>query len=539
MKKTIQFIGKVLDNLLSGQIDVSTWFLGFSGIMAVRELIKSFLATPSLSLLEVVTDYVHELMFFGITFLLVWFFLSFILNINILKLSKAFFWASWIVIFPPLIDMLKTGGSIYWSFYLLGSPTELWREFTSFFSNFPPGIVYFGTKIMITVVIVLTGIIAYYNAKKALTALVAMLGTYIIFFFMAAFPAFFAFGYFYLTKGVGYVNAIDQIQLFGGTPSIFGISFAGAKYSLAYNLNLIFYPLLFGLLLLFFLAYDKQKIKSILKNLRYPQLIYHFGLLFMGMGLGFLAYPSNFNLNLFSFTAVIVLLISIFLAWEASVIVNDIFDFAVDKVSNAWRPLPQGIYGEKAYKQLGYAFFGLSLLGGLVVGFKFMAILFVYQFLAWAYSANPYRLKRIPILATLLSAAASLLILFIGFALLSGDYNLTGLSWKIVLLLLIALTISLPIKDFKDIEGDRKYGIWTIPVLFGEEKGRLIVATSIFISFMLSVFMLNEFKLFWWAILFGGLSFWFIVLKKTHQLFWWVLIIVSVYGLVLVKTLFL
>jgi hypothetical protein len=431
MKKAIHFVGKILDNLLAGQVDVSTWFLGFSGIMAVRELIKSFLATPNLSLLEVTTDYVHELLFFGITFLLVWLFLSFMLNVNVSRLSGAFFWASWIVIFPPLIDMLKTGGSIYWSFYLLGSPTELWLEFASFFSNFPPGIVYFGTKIMITTVIILTGLIAYYHAKRIITAVVAMLGTYIIFFFMAAFPAFFAFGYFYLAKGVGVVSAIDQIQLFGGTPGIFGISFAGAKYSLAFNLNLIFFPILIGLLFIFFLAYNKQKFMSVLKNLRYPQLVFHFGMFFVGMGLGFLAYPSNLNLNLFSLAAVLTLLISIFLAWEGSVIANDVFDFAVDKVSNAWRPLPQGIYSEKAYKQLGFAFFGLSLLGGLVVGLKFMAVLFVYQFLAWAYSADPYRLKRIPVLATLLSAAALILILFMGFTLLSGDYNLTGLSWKI------------------------------------------------------------------------------------------------------------
>jgi 4-hydroxybenzoate polyprenyltransferase len=219
-------------------------------------------------------------------------------------------------------------------------------------------------------------------------------------------------------------------------------------------------------------------------------------------------------------------------------VLNDLVDLEVDKISNNRRPLLAGIYKHKEYAQLGYAFFGLSLLGGLVVGFKFFSIMLVYQFLAWAYSAKPYRLKRFPLIATLLSAAVLILVLFAGFTLFSGDNNIQGLSWRVILLFLIALTLSLPIKDFKDIEGDKKEGIWTIPVIFGEENGRLIVATGIFISFMASVFLLNEFRLFWWAIILGALSFWIVLTKKPRQLFWWVLGTVSVYGLILVKILF-
>lgn len=539
MKKIITLIAKNLDALFVGEVDVLTWFFGFAGIMAVRELIKSLLATAGFSMIEVVTDYVHEALFFAITFLLVWFFLSFILKINVSRLSKAFFWAAWIVVFPPVIDMLKTGGSVFWSFYLLGNPSELWLEFATIFGNFPSGIVYFGTKIMILLVIALAGFLAYWREKKIFTGVVAAMGSYIIFFFMASFPAFFAFGYYYLLKGTARIGAIEQIQLFGGSPRIFGISFEGIRYSLAYNLNLIFYPLLFGLLALFFWFSNSSRFVAVVKNLRFPQIIYHFGLFFVGMGLGSLVYPENLNINLFSLSAAITLLISIFLAWEASVIANDICDFQTDKISNGGRPLPQGIFEEKTYAQLGYTFFAFSLLGGLVVGLKFMAILFLYQFLAWAYSSRPYRLKRFPPLATLLSAAASILVLFLGFILVSGDNNIAGLSWRIILLLLISLTLSLPIKDFKDIEGDKKYGVWTIPVIFGEDRGRLMAATGIFISFMLSVFFLNEFRLFWWAILFGALAFWFVVSKKPRQLFWWVLGVVAVYGIILAKILFL
>ena len=49
----------------------------------------------------------------------------------------------------------------------------------------------------------------------------------------------------------------------------------------------------------------------------------------MGMGMGWLSYPDNLNLNLFSVMAVLVLLVSIVLAWKTSVIINDIYDFQV------------------------------------------------------------------------------------------------------------------------------------------------------------------------------------------------------------------
>jgi 4-hydroxybenzoate polyprenyltransferase len=124
--------------------------------------------------------------------------------------------------------------------------------------------------------------------------------------------------------------------------------------------------------------------------------------------------------------------------------------------------------------------------------------------------------------------------------LLSDNQTLAGLSWRIIGLLMISYTISLPIKDFKDIEGDEKDGVWTIPVIFGERKGRLIVATGVFISYVLSVFFLNEMKLFFWAIFAGVISF--IIVNndeiKPRELPAWVLGVVAVYALILVWVVF-
>jgi 4-hydroxybenzoate polyprenyltransferase len=175
-----------------------------------------------------------------------------------------------------------------------------------------------------------------------------------------------------------------------------------------------------------------------------------------------------------------------------------------------------------------------------MVHYKFGILLFVYQVLAWFYSAEPFRLKRFPLLASFFSALTLLTVFFSGYIFFSPEQNIEHLSWRIIFLLLITYTLSLPIKDFKDIAGDKKDGVRTIPVIFGEERGRLIVASGIFISFILSIFFINESRLFWWAVIFGSASFLVMTNKKIHprKVFWWILPLIMVYGLIALKIIF-
>jgi 4-hydroxybenzoate polyprenyltransferase len=247
---------------------------------------------------------------------------------------------------------------------------------------------------------------------------------------------------------------------------------------------------------------------------------------------------------LFSFLAVGIIFISVFLAWLASVVFNDIYDFKVDNISNSHRPLQKKIFTMDEYWQLGIIMFILSLVGGLAIGASFAVLLLVYQIVAWFYSAPPYRLKRVPVVATFFGSLASVIVLFIGFALFSGEDKLGIFPWRIAFMLIFGLTLSLPIKDFRDIEGDKKDGVLTIPVLFGRDLGLLAVGAAIFISFVSSVFFLNEMRLFWWAMLCGIASFWIMNAPswrnkiKGEHLIWWMLGIVAFYTVFLASVLF-
>ncbi|MFZ2188462.1 MAG: UbiA family prenyltransferase [Candidatus Moraniibacteriota bacterium] len=535
MDKLVKFI----DNILGKKIDPAFWCLNFSGIIALRLYIDKFIAKSNSPLFDLVMD-IHNLLFFFLSFALVWLVLSVILKKKPFILAYLMLWASLAIIFPPIFDLIRTGSEVFWSFYLISTPVDLFWQYVTIFGHLPSGVVYFGTKITFIIgILVMTALVGI-KTKKVSRSIFAAFGTYSALFFMAAFPSL-CYYFFRLIeqKAVFSLHSFEIVQFFAKAQYL-GIALSDPAYTLAHNLNLIYFPLSLAILGYFFWKSESKMFWSVIRNFRYPQVIFHGGLLFLGLGIGLITYPENFNLNLFSFLAVVVILSSVLLAWEASVVVNDIFDYRVDMLSNPERPLQKGIFTFSQYAQLGAIMFFLSLVGGLLVHYKFGILFLVYQIMAWFYSAEPFRLKRFALIASLLSALTLLTVFFSGFIFFSPDQTITNLSWRVIFLLIIAYTFSLPIKDFKDIEGDKKDGVHTVPVIFGEEKGRLIVASGIFISFMLSIFFLNEFRLFWWAILFGSAAFLITINKKIHprRVFWWILAVVALYGLLAVKIIF-
>ena len=534
----------IFEKLSKKEVNPLSWVFSFACIVGLRMFIEFFLVSSRVFTAEdVMIEYLHNFLFFGVTFVLLWLFISFILKINPKEIAYLISLAFWIVILPPIIDMVKTGGKVYWSFYALTNFRDLFTQFITFFGDLPQGIMYFGSRIGFILAIIFCAGLIFIKTKSLFKTIFGAICSYVIIFFMGLFPSFFTYLFYLFTGSKKMTEIMDfhAVQLIGGSGRIFGTEFGKISYVFAYNLNITYYCFLFLILILLFFWLSKAKFIAFIGNLRIPQIIYHFGLFVIGMGIGAILYPDSFVINIFSVFAVFSLLGAIFLAWEASVICNDLYDFQIDNISNSWRPLQKKIFSIKEYRDFGIVMFALALLGGLVVGIKFMILLLVYQILAWFYSAEPFRLKRIPFLASFLSSFASIIVFFMGFVLFSGDKNLAGLSWRIIILLLITFTCSLPIKDFKDIEGDKRDGIWTIPVIFGEKIGRLIVASGIFISFILSVFLLNETKLFWWALIFGSTAFLMIVRTeiKNTKIFWWILGLIFIYLLLLIKIIFL
>jgi 4-hydroxybenzoate polyprenyltransferase len=534
---------KIIRNLLEKDINPLIWIMAFLSMVTARLFLEKVIASSKpVNIPESIIEFLQTFYFFLLAFLLIWLILSFIFKLKPQKLALVLAYGLFLIILPPILDLLKTGGAVYWSFYLLSSPGDLLRQYVSIFGYLPSGIVYFGTKITFILTVLVSAGLVWILTKKIARTVFGAIAVYSALFFMGSFPTVFYYAYVYFS-GSGKILNIHSFEIagfFGTVSQIFGVEIPSLQYALAYRLDFFYFLLLILILIFFFYRTSREKFWAVANNLRFPQIIYHFGLFFVGMGLGILQYPQNFSLNIFSVAASLVLLASIWLSWEASVVVNDLNDFGIDQISNSARPLPRKIFTLEEYRQFGIICFLLAILGGLTVGPIFAIILIIYQIIAWFYSSETYRLKKYPGVATFVSSIALILILFLGFILMSDGQTIHTLSWRIILLLIITYTISIPLKDFKDISGDGKYGVWTIPVLFGEKKARLIIAANLFISYVLSVFFLNELRLFWWAIIFGTVSFLITTNKEIQikKLLWYNLGAVSVYGIILVKIVF-
>lgn len=280
-----------------------------------------------------------------------------------------------------------------------------------------------------------------------------------------------------------------------------------------------------------------------IKNFRFPQIVYHSGLLFVGSGLAVTyAHPSwqPSWLMLVPFTLT---WLAVTTAWLASVVVNDINDQTIDRITHPDRPLPSQFFSVSEYQNIGWLLFFASLILAALAHPNVALLIFMYQVIAYLYSAKPIRLKRFTYVSTFVSALASLMVVLSGYVLFSDNHALQHFPIGIGILLIIGYTFSLPIKDFKDIPGDRADHVHTVPVVFGEAWGKALVGSGFFISYLLSVAILNEFQLFWWAIICGSLSFFLIQKMNSHleggwihyrNAFWWLLTIVTIYFAVII-----
>ncbi|MFB0965696.1 MAG: UbiA family prenyltransferase [Patescibacteria group bacterium] len=90
--------------------------------------------------------------------------------------------------------------------------------------------------------------------------------------------------------------------------------------------------------------------------------------------------------------------------------------------------------------------------------------------------------------------------------------------------MLVTFTLATPFKDLKDVEGDRKTGVRTIPTVFGLEKGKKIVAALGFAAFAWIPFAMPAYaSRIGIPALMGGLAFTWAVTRKDYderKVFW-------------------
>lgn len=450
-----------------------------------------------------------------------------------------------LIITPPIFDRLIFGKESYWSFYEFDGLLGLVQRFFTLFGDSPDIGITYGVRIEVVLVIIALGFYTYLKSERIGKALLVSFLTYTVLFVFGTFPSWVALLVFSFEKNFLAITSADVAALFLTPGHILGRELTDFRTVLSAKGTLVYIVVSVTLASALLFRHSPRYFFALVKNARFPQLLYHAGLLFLGMMLAISFTDGQFKISFFYVLGALVLLMGTWSAWIASVIVNDLYDTKIDAVTNPERPLIQNTIPRELYRTYGLLFFFASLLFAGAVNFSAAMLLFIYQALAWLYSAPPLRLKQYPGLATLIAAFAGILVLIAGFVTIAPNHNIKALPLSIFAYLFVAYFLILPIKDFKDIAGDRKDGVYTIPVILGASLGKHVIGSFLFLLFALSPQILHMKSLLFPALFFGGMAF-FTLQKGTdneasffiyHRLPLLIILITLGYGLTIFFTL--
>ncbi len=159
---------------------------------------------------------------------------------------------------------------------------------------------------------------------------------------------------------------------------------------------------------------------------------------------------------------------------------NDWCDRHVDAINEPNRPIPSGRIGGRWGLWIALVWTALSLAMGWALGIWVFAATVIGVAAAWAYSAEPIRLKKNGWVSALVCGLSyETLPWFTGAAVMLGAFP----RWEIVV---IATLYGLgahgimTLNDFKAVEGDRAHGLASLPATLGPEVASRIAVRVMF-----------------------------------------------------------
>ncbi|MDD3487083.1 MAG: UbiA family prenyltransferase [Candidatus Moranbacteria bacterium] len=381
-------------------------------------------------------------------------------RISIAKTAKVVLVFFVIIVLPPVIDLILTRGEGVWIGYL-NDKISLRNFFFGglFFSNdVSPGI-------KIEIAVMLAASFLYFRSKKSSLSKGALLsfGVYSIIFVFSRIPF--------------------LLNLF--------LSLAGCDYVFLLYDKLLsnFFSIIALVLFLFvFRCANPAYFKAIVKDFRYKRYLFYALMVILGVAI---AGSQRFVLSFGIVLDIILYLISLIFASLFSIVTNDITDIDIDRISNKNRPLVTGAIDQYNYEIIAWISLALSLslsmLAGGFSGFFFIVLFIGVYFL---YSMPPFRFKRATFFSKIAISLNSFVLVLSGYHLLTGTLkNFPSGIWPFFL---IGITAAANFIDLKDYAGDKKAGIKTLPVVFGERKAKLLISIFFIFAYLMPLWLLND-----------------------------------------------
>ncbi len=196
---------------------------------------------------------------------------------------------------------------------------------------------------------------------------------------------------------------------------------------------------------------------------------------------GFLSSPSG-TASL-SGAAVAVLIVA--LVWSATAILNDCYDVEIDRVSNPSRAVVRGLLRRDEALRAAVLLYALAMMAMLTLrGTASKGVVMLGIILGVQYSAPPLRLRRWGVAGMLVIGSGVALAFLLG-SLSQGSISTEALVTAF-LFGIFAFNAAI-LKDFKDLEGDRKAGVVTLPVLLGYRRAAALALLGVGLSYAMLI----------------------------------------------------
>jgi 4-hydroxybenzoate polyprenyltransferase len=453
----------------------------------------------SFSYKSLLTYFLHFPLFYASLFFLLVIIISALLKEPAGKVTKVASIGLGAIILVPLIDWSIGHG------FMITYPLRLEPYFMNFLNPFV-SLVHIGVSPGQRVVIVFISLlIAFYTYAKTS-------------------DYFRALGLFFLSLGV--------IIIFGGLTTLLAANhperiFAtgGILYTDTQKYCVLYLLLFSTLAFLYLFMLDRGFMRSVCKTLRLERMTFYGGLAIFGFGISLVYKGVRFQVGSFNYLGIMTMFLSLALGYWGLQVFNDLFDVGTDRMTGRNNPLLKGVKREN-YRRFSMMLMALALCYAVIINFPASLILYAYLLLGILYSLPPVRLKRIPIVSTVVIAVAVILSIALGFSVYYGGQAINALPAKILLPTLLAVTLGFTAKDIGHIDGDKAHGVITLPVLLykpGTFSGRLPIAGLVSVSYLIYAFFIPQ--VITGAVLFGtGTLLYTLFTKRTSELFYFVML---------------
>lgn len=291
-------------------------------------------------------------------------------------------------------------------------------------------------------------------------------------------------------KSVVMFLVIDFVLLIISTPDLFFGAFRG-DYFFDYFLPFFYYLPFLVILSVVLSSYDRNKLRSIISNIRVIRsLIFIFAVIAGGLVRNILL-GELYALNVFYGAS------AIFLVWQVSILINDISDIKIDMISNRLRPLVKGDVTVQEYKLLAVLLSFVALSFAIIISLKVFLYVLIGIALSYVYSVKPFRFRN-NILGNIVIGLYLLISFWVGVEAADSSVSFKKISYVFdlgflsAIIFLFGMVISM-VKDVKDVDADKEYGVINVFTIFGKEKGKLLMSVIVFLVFNIPTLLSGSF----------------------------------------------